>query len=326
VHARDLVRSWKAVRQDVRRSIALRLVSDRDYLRGLYFRKFGRWPNLERPAGFNEKIIVKILSDRRSFMTLFADKLRVRDYVRLTTPDLYLPTLYWWSSRADTLPFDELPNAFVMKANHGSGWLQVVEDRMLLRRRDLVAAGNRWLRRDFTAVGRERAYSGVHRAVYAEELLRSETGGLPPDYKFFVFGGKVRLVQVDRDRFTRHTQALYDEHWRFIPGTVAAAQGGEVDPPHSLATMIRVAEQLSAGVDFVRVDLYAIAGKAYFGELTTSPNKGLSPFEPLSLDGWLGSCLQLDDYARELSPVYDPDTFREPARAPGAPVRRHREK
>jgi hypothetical protein len=160
VHARNLVRRWKAVRQDVRRSIALRFVSDRDYLRGLYFSKFGRWPDLERPAGFNEKIIVKILSDRRSFMTLFADKLRVRDYVRRTTPDLDLPTLYWWSSRADTLPFDELPNAFVMKANHGSGWLQVGEDRMLLRRKDLVAAGNRWLRRDFSAVGRERAYSG----------------------------------------------------------------------------------------------------------------------------------------------------------------------
>jgi hypothetical protein len=88
VHARNLVRRWKAVRQDVRRSIALRFVSDRDYLRGLYFSKFGRWPDLERPAGFNEKIIVKILSDRRPFMTLFADKLRVRDYVRSTTPDL----------------------------------------------------------------------------------------------------------------------------------------------------------------------------------------------------------------------------------------------
>ena len=312
MHARDLIRRWKSVRQDVRRSIALRFVSDRDYLRGLYFSKFGRWPDLERPAGFNEKIIVKILSDRRSFMTLFADKLRVRDYVRRATPDLNLPMLYWWSSRADTLPFDELPNEFVMKANHGSGWLQVVEDRTRLRRKDLVATGNRWLRRDFTAVGRERAYTGVDRAVYAEELLRSETGGLPPDYKFFVFGGKVRMVQVDRDRFTRHTQALYDEHWRFIPGTVAAAQGGHVDPPHSLATMIRSAEQLSAGVDFVRVDLYAIAGKAYFGELTTSPNKGLSPFDPPSLDAWLGSCLQLDDYAQELSLVYDPDTFREP--------------
>jgi hypothetical protein len=76
--------------------------------------------------------------------------------------------------------------------------------------------------------------------------------------------------------------------------------------------MIRGAEQLSAGVDFVRVDLYAIAGKAYFGELTTSPNKGLSPFEPLALAALLGSCLQLDDYAQESLLVYDSDTFREP--------------
>jgi hypothetical protein len=312
VRARGLIRRWKSIRQDIRRNIALRFVSDRDYLRGLYFRKFGRWPELERPTGFNEKIIVKILGDRRPFMTLFADKLRVRDYVRQTAPGLHLPTLYWWSNRAGTLPFDELPQAFVMKANHGSGWVRVVEDRTLLRRRDLVATGKRWLRSDFTAVGRERAYAGVRRAVYAEELLRSEVGGLPPDYKLFVFGGRVRMVQVDRDRFTRHTQALYDELWRFIPGTVAAAQGEQVDPPPALATMIRAAEQLSAGVDFVRVDLYAIAGKAYFGELTTSPNKGLSPFEPPSLDAWLGSCFRLDDSAQEIPLDYDPGSFCEP--------------
>lgn len=307
-----LVRKWKAVRQDVRRSIALRFVSDRDYLRGLHFRKFGRWPELEQPAGFNEKIIVKILNDRRSLMTLFADKLRVRDYVRRAAPELKLPTLYWWASRADTLPFDELPRAFVMKANHGSGWVRLVENKTSLRRSDLVNMGKRWLRRDFTAVGRERAYSGVSRAVYAEELLRAQAGGPPPDYKFFVFGGKVRMVQVDRDRFTRHTQVLYDEHWRLVPGTVAAKQGEPVDAPPALATMIRAAERLSAGVDFVRVDLYAIDGKTYFGELTTSPNKGLSPFDPPSLDAWLGSCLQLDDYAREIPLVYDPGAFREP--------------
>ena len=61
-----------------------------------------------------------------------------------------------------------------------------------------------WLRREFTANGHERAYARVSRAVYAEELLCGEAGGLPPDYKVFVFCGKVRMVQVDRDRFARH--------------------------------------------------------------------------------------------------------------------------
>jgi hypothetical protein len=311
VRPRGLVAKWKAVRQDLRRSVARRFVSDRDYLRGLYFKKFGKWPELDRPVGFNEKILVKILNDRRSFMTLFADKLRVRDYVRRVAPELDLPTLYWWASRADTLPFDALPCALVMKANHGSGWVRVVENKTAVRRDDLVNTAKDWLRRDFTAVGRERAYAHVSRAVYAEELLCGDAGELPPDYKFFVFGGKVRMVQVDRDRFAQHTQVLYDKHWRLIPGTVAARQGEPVDAPPALGTMIDAAERLSASADFVRVDLYAIAGKAYFGELTTSPNKGLSPFDPPSLDAQLGSWLRLDDYSQETPLIYDPGAFRE---------------
>ena len=120
----------------------------------------------------------------------------------------------------------------------------------------------------------------------------------------------MRLIQVDRDRFTRHTQVLYDERWNPIEGTVAAVQGVPVEAPVSLATMIEAAEALSSGVDFVRVDLYEIDGKAYFGELTCSPNKGLSPFRPASLDRLLGSWFQPDDYSQPGSLQYDPDAFR----------------
>ncbi len=138
----------------------------------------------------------------------------------------------------------------------------------------------------------------IHRAVYAEELLQGECGGPPADYKLFVFGGKVRAIQVDRDRFTRHTQVLYDERWNLIEGTVAAAPGRAAAAPATLAAMIEAAEAVSLGVDFVRVDLYDVGGRLVFGELTSSPNKGLSPFRPPALDEWLGQLLHLDDYSR----------------------------
>jgi hypothetical protein len=289
--------------------MAMHLVGDRDYVTRLYRRKFGRLPDLERPNGFNEKILAKILGDRRSYLTLFADKLRVRDYARRVAPGLQLPQLYWWSDRAETLPFNDLPHAFVLKANHGSGWNLLVEDKNRMVRADLVQLARKWLRADFTIVGREWAYRNVRRAAYAEELLRSEAGALPPDYKLFVFRGKVRVVQVDRDRFGRHTQVLYDERWNRIDGTVAAAPGEPAPPPASLAAMLDAAERLSANVDFVRVDLYEIAGRPYFGELTSSPNKGLSPFRPPALDAWFGSLLELDDYACDVPLAYEPDTF-----------------
>src|SRR5215831_13192405 len=146
---RSLSQRWRDAKQDLRRRLAMHFVSDRNYLARLYHAKLGTWPNLEAPRGFNEKILFKMLHDRRAMLTLFSDKLRVRDYVRKAAPALSFPTLYWWSSRAETLPFDALPGAFVLKANHGSGWNCLVHDKSALLRTDLVRLGKRWLNSDF---------------------------------------------------------------------------------------------------------------------------------------------------------------------------------
>ena len=289
----------------------MHFIGDRDYLARLHRAKLGIWPDLDEPRSFNEKILVKMLRDRRPMLTLFSDKLRVREYVRRTAPGLRLPALYWWSGRAEALPFEALPDAFALKANHGSGWNCLVGNKADFSRSQLVRVGKRWLRSDFTIVGREWAYRHIRRALYAEELLCGEGGSTPADYKLFVFRGRVRLIQVDRDRFGRHTQVLHDPQWNLIPGTVAAQQGEPIEPPGTLAAMISAAEALSDGVDFLRVDLYDIRGSACFGELTCSPNKGLSPFRPRSLDTLLGSWLELDDYSQPGRIGYDPDAFAE---------------
>jgi len=89
----SLSKLWRDTRQDLRRRLAMHFVSDRDYLARLYHDKLGAWPDLDHPAGFNEKILRKMLDDRRPLLTLFSDKLRVRDYVRRVAPGLALPTL-----------------------------------------------------------------------------------------------------------------------------------------------------------------------------------------------------------------------------------------
>jgi hypothetical protein len=38
--------------------------------------------------------------------------------------------------------------------------------------------------------------------------------------------------------------------------------------------MVRVARDISADFDFVRVDLYNVQGKIYFGEITCTPRSG----------------------------------------------------
>ena len=57
--------------------------------------------------------------------------------------------------------------------------------------------------------------------------------------------------------------------------------------------MIQLAECLSKGISFVRVDLYSIDNKIYFSEFTFSPCGGMMRFDPEQWDGILGSWIQL---------------------------------
>jgi hypothetical protein len=70
----------------------------------------------------------------------------------------------------------------------------------------------------------------------------------------------------------------------------------------------------------VRVDLYDIDGRIYFGELTSSPNKGLSPFRPVSLDGLFGQYLRLDDYSHSGPAIGYPEKVTLPCLIPGAAI------
>ena len=65
--------------------------------------------------------------------------------------------------------------------------------------------------------------------------------------------------------------------------------------------MIDVAERLSAGVDFVRVDLYETRNGVKFGELTNYPEGGSGPFTPSELNV---------EFGRRWNPYYgEPNTM-----------------
>lgn len=59
--------------------------------------------------------------------------------------------------------------------------------------------------------------------------------------------------------------------------------------PKNINEMLSVAERLSHRIKFLRVDLYNIKGKIYFGELTFYPASGMLPFVPEEWDKKLGN-------------------------------------
>lgn len=252
-----------------------------------------------------------MLRDHRPLVVTFADKAAVREYVAATVDPSLLPRLHAIVADAAELASLELPEQYVIKPTHGSGAAVVVSssapptarlpaprDSWTYRhvlpaavgRADLQAVAGHWLAQLYgQGPNREWVYGRVPRRVIVEEFLHRADGGVPDDYKFFVYHQRCHFIQVDSGRFGLRTQDFFDRDWQHLP-----LSGGppwrEPAPsrPTTLDEMIDVAECLGRETDFVRVDLYDIDGRVVFGELTSFPAGGDSPFSPACFDEVFG--------------------------------------
>ncbi|HEX5613931.1 MAG TPA: ATP-grasp fold amidoligase family protein, partial [Acidimicrobiia bacterium] len=265
------------------------------------------------PRTFSEKLHYKMLRDHRALLTTFSDKVAVREYVRerLGRVDL-LPTLHAVVERAGDLDPDALPREFVLKAAHASGGVVVVSETAdpqatlpdlranwpaaaihpdRLDWAHLRALGDAWLARRYGGGPyREWGYVHVPPRLVVEELLRTPAGAIPDDYKLFVFHGRCRLVQVDIDRYGAHRQQFFLPDWTPLDVELYAPRAAVPPPPPAgLAEMLAIADRLGADTDFVRVDLYDLADRVVFGELTSYVLGGRFSFRPPTFDAEVGS-------------------------------------
>jgi hypothetical protein len=283
-------------------------------LRDAYYeRKLRRTKELAYPVPpvtFTDKVRYKMLNDRRLLLTQWADKVAVRDYVERKVGREYLTELYLVTEDPEQVRKEALPREFALKPSHGSGacvivrdhspagsrlpdptasWVQVRVAPDSLDWHSLVEMCRSWLAWRYRPAF-EFAYRGVPPKIVAEELLL-DGGSIPRDYKFFVFHGRVELVQVDSYRFVDHRRDLFRPDWEPLDVEYEYPRSGKnISRPASLGVMLRVAEALGQETDFVRVDLYDVAGRVVFGELTNYPGGGIEIFVPPSFDEELGRC------------------------------------
>lgn len=267
------------------------------------------------PQTFREKVRYKMLRDHRQLVVTFADKAAVRTYVAAAVGEHYLPRVYAVVEDPAALRGVDLPDAYVVKPTHGSGAAIVVSESAdtsarlssepgswvyqhvrpeFAAREDIIRIASGWVGQLYgQGPNREWVYGQMPRRVIVEEMLAGPDGAVPDDYKFFVFHGRCAFVQVDSGRFGRRTQDFFRPDWEHVP-----LSGGPpwADPepsrPPRLAEMIDIAQRLGVDTDFVRVDLYAVPdggdGRVVFGELTSFPAGGDSPFAPESFDAEFG--------------------------------------
>jgi hypothetical protein len=262
----------------------------------LYRNVHGTLPNLLFPRKFNEKVIYRALFDRRAILKRFADKYAARSYVAEKIGPQILPKVYHVTSTPTDIPFDALPDRFVVKPTHGAGWVHVVWDKARLNVPALIEECKGWLSQNFYEKCRERIYKDIPRRILVEEFIDDGRGGVPVDYKFLVFRGRVEFITPVFDRFGAARGYFLDRNWNVVdaglaltPQHAASAIEEEIPPPRHLTQMIEVAEKLADGIEFVRVDLYDTPEKIVFGEMTATPGAGLAKFSPPSFDRYLGS-------------------------------------
>ena len=271
---------------------------DAVYLQIIYYLKLGKILHLKNPRTFSEKMQWLKLHNRKPEYTRMVDKVLVKDYVaNIIGKEYIIPTLGVWKTFGE-IDFDSLPKQFVLKCNHDSGGVIICRDKSKLNRSQSKKLLNKSLKRNFFYGGREYPYKNVKPSIMAEEYMQNIDGGDLVDYKFFCFSGEVKMCQVISDRFDDEKIDFYDRNWNRLIGLIGlnieAKNSIEGKPrPKRYDEMIRIAESLSKGMIFVRVDLYDINDKIYFGELTFFPASGFGYFRPDEWNVKLGNMIKL---------------------------------
>lgn len=273
----------------------LRHWDDERYLRLHYFIRFGKRLDLHNPQSYNAKLQWLKLNHRVPGQWKLVDKYEVKDIVAgLVGEDYVIPTLGVYES-FEQIDFDALPSAFVLKCTHDSGGVVVVRDREEM---DLSAVRAKLLRsmaRNYYYNGREPEYLEIRPRIIAEPFLHDEERGQLLDFKFFCFDGEVRAMFVASDRSSGHVKFDYfDTEFRRLD-LQQHYPNSKVLPekPKRFHEMLELSRELSKGHPHVRVDLYEVNGKVYFGELTFYHFSGLHPFHPASWDMEWGNWLKL---------------------------------
>lgn len=240
-----------------------------------YYSHRGHLPNFKNPKDLSERILASMLSKDFLKYADYADKVKVRKYVKAKgLDDILLEQFGAWED-ASQIPFDRLPERFILKANNGSGGHVICTNKSKLNIQETIAKMNATLKDAIHLKNTEPHYCAIKPLILAEQLL-GDGKVLPVDYKFHCIKGKVADAFIVCERENGAKYCTLDRNWNPLPYTLPEYMPKQIPPkPEHLTELVNIAEILSSDFEFVRVDLYDFEGKIYFGELTFSPWGGI---------------------------------------------------
>lgn len=293
------------------------------YLKFIYRYGMGSSLDFNNIQTLNEKMQYLKLFDKNDLYTQVADKLKVRNYVASRIGYKYLIPLLKTGKNVNILKISDLPSPpYILKANHDcSGGLIVrnIEEHLLnvkgvssyieKNKQGSISQYNlnymkHFLKKRFAYnhyyITKEWQYKNIDKAYLFESLLSNSKGQVPNDYKFHCINGVVEFIYVSNDREGANTRKIYYPDWSPAPFTWAKKggeykfKGEEVAKPKNLEEMLELAEKLSRGFKYIRVDLYSDDTGIFFGELTLHQGSGIERILPSEFDLYYGKKIVID--------------------------------
>lgn len=292
--------------QDVRRTIlaCMKWVPDKFMIKLQYRIKFGRRLNLNNPQRFSEKLQWYKLYYRNPKMKQCVDKYDVREYVKEKGLEkILIPLIGVYESEKD-VNLERLPEQCVIKDTLGGGGRKVIvfDKHSNIKFEDIKKQMEEWIDSSisYKIGGREWPYGGKKHRIIIEEKLPSniEDGGLI-DYKFFCFHGQPKVLYVIADRKIGEKAGLGIFTAEYDRLDVVRCDENplkrDIPRPKAYDEMIEICKRLSEPFPEVRIDLYYVEEKIYFGEMTFFDGSGYMSFAPDSFDYVMGEMFQLPE-------------------------------
>lgn len=272
------------------------VIPDKLAIQILFYYHMKKRLNLDNPQTMNEKLQWLKLYNRNELYRTLVDKIAVKKYITDNIGEQYIAPLLGVWDKFDDIDFSSLPDQFVLKTNNGSGnhGVIVVSDKNNFDKDKARRALEKSLQSNVYSVYREWPYKDMDAKIFGEAYLGKDL----IDYKFYCFNGVADSVMVCIERNTGSPKFyFFDKDWklcRYNKRGKEAPADFTLPKPSCIDEMFKLAEKLSTGMPFVRMDFYEVEGKIYFGEFTFFPLSGLDKNRLPEADQYFGSKIKLN--------------------------------